>query len=160
MVFDVYVEDEECLATLELLAATCPEYTALGVNDALEEAKGMAEEDVKVAFGTAKSLIDIVPATPTEIFDAQLRSMAQYSSATEWNTSPHFPPLSALMPWAQLKNEGGMSDTSFAYLVRKKIGAVGTTGKPYIAYLADEKLPALLEIHLMIAFEAWEMGGL
>jgi hypothetical protein len=50
-----------------------------------------------------------------------------------------------------------MSDAAFARVVRAKIGAVGTTGKPYIAYLADEKLPALLEIHLMIALEAWEM---
>ena len=157
MVFEVYVEDEECLATLALLADTCPEYTAVGVNDALEEAKGMAETDVKVAFGTAKSMIDIIPATPTTIFDAQLRSMAQWSSAIEWNTDTHFPPLEALMPWAQLKNDGRMSDAAFARVVRAKIGAVGTTGKPYIAYLADEKLPALLEIHLMIALEAWEM---
>lgn len=158
MVFDIYVEDEECLATLELLETTCPEYCAIGVNDALEEAKGMAEDEVKVAFGTAKSMIDIVPATPTTIFDAQLRAMAQYSSAIEWNTSPHFPPLEALMPWAQLKNDGRMSDASFAYVVRAKIGEAGTSGKPFIAYLADEKLPALLEIHLMISLEAWEMS--
>ena len=155
MVFDIYVEDEECLATLELLAATCPAATAAGVNDALEEAKGMAEEEVKVDTGHTKASIGILPATPTEIFDAELHAMSEYASAVEWNTVPHTPPLEELMGWAERHNPGGISTGRFAYYVQQKIKERGTTGKPYIAYLADEKLPELLELHLLIAYDVW-----
>ena len=163
---EVYVQDEECLATIDLLMATCPEFCAAGINDALEEAKGMAEEKVPVDQGTAKGLIDIIPATPTPVFDAQLRSMAQYSTAIENVDGGPFsrdpgstpPPWRALLGWASRHNPGDVSDESFAYRVAQSVGKRGVTSRPYIAYLAEEKLPALLEIHMMIALEAWQMG--
>ena len=162
---EVYVQDAECLATIDLLMATCPEFCALGINDALEEAKGMAEEEVPVDTGDAKSKIDIIPATPTPAFVAQLRSMAQYSTAIENPDGKYYsrdpgstpPPWRALLGWASRHNPGDVSDASFAYRVAQSVGKRGVASRPYIAYLAEEKLPALLEIHMMIALEAWQM---
>ena len=155
MAFDVYVDDAACIATLEALAVTAPEACATGVNAALEEGKGMAEEDIKVDTGAAKSLIDIIPAGPIAIFDAQLRSMAQYSTAIEFDIKPHFPPPKALLGWASRHNSSGYTDEQFAYLVARGIAKHGTSGKPYIAYLAEEKLPALILTQVEIALAEW-----
>ena len=90
MAYEVYVDDAACIASLEALAVSAPEACAEAVNAALLEGKGMAEEDVKVDTGAAKSKIDVIPATPTPIFDGQLRSMAQYSTGIEFDIKPHF----------------------------------------------------------------------
>ena len=155
MAFEVYVEDAACIATLEALAVTAPEAAAAGVNAALLEGKGMAEEDIKVDTGAAKSEIDVIPATPTTIFDAQLRSMAQYSTAIEFDIQPHFPPVSALLGWASRHNSTAYTEQQFAYLVARGIAKRGTSGKPYIAYLADEKLPAMILAQVEIALAEW-----
>jgi hypothetical protein len=166
MVFDVYVEDEACIASLMALAAEAPIMCAAGVNLALEEGKEMAEADIKVDTGAARSLIDIIPATPTTIFDAQLRSMADYSGYIEnveggpFARSPgsRAPPASALMGWASRHGSTeGYTDQQFAYVLARSIGEKGVESKPYIAYLAKEKLPALLEAQVTLALD--ELAG-
>ena len=160
---EVYVEDEACIASLMALAAEAPALCALGVNAALMEAKDMAKRDVKFDEGKAQRLIDIVPATPTTIFDAQLRSMAQYSTAIEnidggpFGRSPGArpPPAGALMDWiSRHPSTEGYTDKQFSYALARSIGSKGVPSKPYIAYLAKEILPALLEVEVGLAMDS------
>jgi len=167
MAFYVYVDDAACIATLEELAVTAPEACAIGVNAALEEGAEISRSEVPVDTGAAKSKIDIVPATPTTIFDAQLRSMAQYSSVIENVEGEQFarargsipPPAKALLGWASRHNpywnQGTNSDVRFAYIVSRSIGRKGILSQRFIAYLAEEKLPALIFAQLEIALAAW-----
>jgi hypothetical protein len=163
---DVYVDDIACIASLEAFAASAPASCAAGVNIALEEAEGMAKDDIKVDTGAAKSLIDIVPATPTAIFDAQLRSMAQYSTAIEAVPANPFarapgstpPPVAALLGWASRHNSTSYTNKQFAYVVARTIGEKGVESKQYIAYLAQEKLPAMLMLQIELALS--ELIGL
>ena len=163
MAYEVYVDDAACIASLEALAVTAPEACAAGVNAALEEAAEISRSEVPVDTGAAKSKIDVIPATPTPIFDAQLRSMAQYSSVIENVEGEQFarapdsipPPAKALMGWSSRHNPGPYTNAQFSYLLARSIGKKGILSKPYIAYLAKEKLPALILAHLSIALVAW-----
>ena len=159
MAFYVYVDDAACIATLEELAVTAPEACAAGVKEALEEAAEISRSEVPVYTGAAKSKIDIVPATPTTIFDAQLRSMAQYSSVIENVEGEQFarapdsipPPAKALMGWSSRHNPGPYTNAQFSYLLARSIGKKGILSKPYIAYLAEEKLPAMIVAQVELA---------
>jgi hypothetical protein len=155
---EVYVEDELCIADLERLAVTAPAMAAAGVNIVLEEAVAKAEEDVKVDTGETKGSIGMTPATPSEVFDADVHADAPYASVVEWNTVPHRPPYRALLDWtSRHPSNMGFTNAQFAYLIANKIEQEGTKGKPFLAYLADEWLPEQLEIQITLAFEAWAL---
>lgn len=65
-------------------------------------------------------------------------NLAEYWKYIEHGTRPHFPPVSAILEWVQVKpvvpqpdaNGKIPSERSLAYLIARKISRVGTEGKP------------------------------
>lgn len=69
---------------------------------------------------------------------AVVLNMADYWKYIEHGTSPHFPPISAILKWIEVKpiiprpdSKGRIpSSKSLAFLIARKISEVGTEGKP------------------------------
>ncbi len=89
-----------------------------------------AKEKVTVDTGRLRSSIT----TKVETDRAIVGSNLKYAPYIEFGTRPHFPPLSAMQPWA--RRHGFPAGIRGAFLVARKIARFGTPARPYL-------LPAL-----------------
>ena len=92
--------------------------------------EGKAKENVVVDTGRLRSSITTEVRTDRAIVGSNVK----YAPHVEFGTRPHFPPLSAMQPWA--RRHGFPAGVRGAFMVARKIAQRGTEAKPYL-------LPAL-----------------
>lgn len=88
--------------------------------------EGAAKENVVVDTGRLRSSIT----TKVETDRAIVGSNVKYAPYVEFGTRPHFPPLSAMQPWA--RRHGFPAGMRGAFLVARKIAKRGTEAKPFL----------------------------
>lgn len=75
-----------------------------------------------------------------------------YGPYVEFGTRPHWPPVSALSPWAE---RHGMNP----YAVQRAIAARGTKAQPYLGPAAEESIPVLRSLVQVMAAEIEAEAG-
>lgn len=110
------------------------------LQDYAEAVKQAYRENLAQGRNASKNLSDTITArvdVQDTSFDVVL-NMAEYWKYIEHGTRPHFPPISAILKWVQVKpvvprpdaNGKIPGERSLAYLIARKISRVGTGGKP------------------------------
>lgn len=110
------------------------------LQDYAEAVRQAYRENLAKGRNASKNLSDTITAR-VDVQDtsfAVVLNMAEYWAYIEHGTRPHFPPISAILKWVQVKpvvpqpdaNGKIPSERSLAYLIARKISKVGTEGKP------------------------------
>ena len=98
--------------------------------------------------------------TDTERLRAIVYNPVKYAPFVEFGTRPHFPPISAMQPWA--RRHGFPAGNAGAYMVARAIAARGTRAQPFLIPALKESEPeirGLLNRAIDSFEEQWERNG-
>lgn len=96
---------------------------------------------------------------PVSPESARIGPAVTYGAHVEFGTRPHWPPMSALQPWAS--RHGFPPGSAGAFLVAKAIAQHGTRPQPYMepaAMASVDKIQGFAEDAAQEIQEAWKRG--